>query len=142
VKVEALLLQLLDAGLNGRAVEVGPHADRHELAFGDAGGKDVPFGGTVTPKPAERVHQDCGRDACRRPLASLAWDLASTSFVDPPNPRVRTDEVVLEHCLEVRLLPYFLEEREPHLGVVELDIARAQETSCLLLAARGAQACC
>ena len=73
-----------------------------------------------------------------RRTPSAGFSLARRSSIRF-GPGVRPDEVVLQDGLEVSLLPDLLEEREPHLGIVDRHVARPQDGPALAFPVRRPQ---
>ena len=118
----------------------GPTQTESSSASVTPGGKRLAFLPAFPPKAAERVHQDRRGQPGRGPTNGLGWVLLGAAVVDPLGPGIRPDEVVLQHRLEVRLLANLLEERQPHLGIVDRDIARPQDGPALPFPVRRPQA--
>ena len=67
-----------------------------------------------------------------RRIASAGFSLARRSSIRSAA-GVGPDEVVLQHGLEVRLLPHLLEEGQPNLGIVDRHVARPQHGAAFAL---------
>ena len=112
----------------------GPNADAKQLRLGHARRQEL----ASSPPSRRRPPNEYMRIAVASRVAGR--------FVPPPRvllcalarrpagAGIGADEVVFQHGLEVGLLPDLLEEGEPHLGVVDRDIARPQHGPALSLA--------
>ena len=80
MQVKALLLQLLQARENGRAVEVGTDADGQQFRFGDARRQNLGFTAALSTQAAEGIHQDSRGDAHGGTLHRLAGELLRTTL--------------------------------------------------------------
>ena len=127
VEIQALLPELFQAGLRGRAVEVGANADPQQLGLGDSRRQQVAVLAPGTAQPAERVQQDGRRQAARGLPAGLDGGFPRAAVVDAPRPGVGADEVVLQTGLKVLPLPDFLEEGESNVALLHGNVAGAEQ---------------
>ena len=126
VQVEALLPELLEARLRGRAVEVGADGDAQQ-GLADARRQQGAVRAAGAAQAAERAEEHRGGEAGRGLPAGLGGHFAGAAGVDAPRARVGADEVVLQAGQEVFALPHFLEEGEADVGVADRHVAGTEQ---------------
>ena len=105
----------------------GPDADAQQVGLADARRQQVALRVFTPPQTPERIQEHGRRETGSGMLASLGSHLSCAPVIDPPRPCVGSGEVMFQTSLEVFSLSDFFEESEPHVAIMDGDIARAEK---------------
>ena len=80
------------------------------------------------------------REPESRPLSRLGRAFFCPPFINAARASIRSDQIMLQDRLEIRLLANFLEESQAHFGIVDRHVARPQDGPALAFAVTRPQA--